>query len=223
VVQESGSGEKEPRDFARVDRLAQLGTLPHMSRDTGVSVREINDLFFAVGAMRPEIAALFGWTQGNVWLHERDRVYIAATKRVFPDLLAAIEELLANPLSVHMDQRSAHAAYVVITRATLRQHGMVTNNPNRLVDGVVKWIQVDDGAYLHLTHFSPVYQNQGLALSWQPETALLRPAPPARRLHRAARSQRHQPLPILRHIGAGAVPLIIRSLNEAGRTLTFLC
>jgi hypothetical protein len=110
VVKESGSGEKEPRDFARVDRLAQLGTLPHMSRGTGVSVREINDLFFAVGAMRPEIAALFGWTQGNVWLHERDRVYIAATKRVFPDLLAAIEELLANPLSVHMDQRSAHAA-----------------------------------------------------------------------------------------------------------------
>lgn len=146
--------------------MTQLGTLPRMPRGTGVFVTETNDLFFAVGAMRPEIAALFGWTDRNVWLHERDRAYIVATKRVFSDLFAAVEELLANPLSVHTDRRSAHAAYFVITRGALQQHGMVTNSPNRLVDGVVKWVRADDGAYLRLTHFSPVYQNQGLAQIW---------------------------------------------------------
>jgi hypothetical protein len=165
-MQQSGSRSGGSADAVRVDRLAQLGTLPHMPRGTNVSVRETSDLFVAVGAMRPAIAALFGWTQGNVWLHERDRAYIDATKRVFPDLLAAIEELLTNPLSVHMDRRSTYAAYFVITRAALQQHGMVTKSPNRLVDGVVEWIQVDGGAYLRLTHFSPVYQNQGLAQVW---------------------------------------------------------
>ncbi|MGI8857108.1 MAG: hypothetical protein ACR2JW_15275 [Thermomicrobiales bacterium] len=165
-MQQSDGSPKESTDVTHVDRLAQLGTLPRMPRGAGVFVRERNDLFFAVGTMRPEIAALFGWTQGNIWLHERDRAYITATKRVFPDLLAAIEELLANPLSIHRDRRSTHAAYFVITRASLQQHGMVTTSPNRLVDGVVKWIQTDDGAYLRLTHFSPVYQNQGLAQVW---------------------------------------------------------
>ncbi len=150
----------------RIGRLAYLGALAVVPRGTTVAVEETNDIFFSVGAMRSKIAEALGWMQSNVWLHERDRAYIMATKRVFPDLFTAIAELLANPLSMHGDRRSPHAAYFLITRGALQPFGMVTNNPNKLVDGVIKWIETPEGSYLRLTHFSPVYQNQGLAQLW---------------------------------------------------------
>ncbi len=150
----------------RIGRLAYLGALAVVPRGTTVAVEETNDIFFSVGAMRSKIAEALGWMQSNVWLHERDRAYIMATKRVFPDLFTPIAELLANPLSMHGDRRSPHAAYFLITRGALQPFGMVTNNPNKLVDGVIKWIETPEGSYLRLTHLSPVYQNQGLAQLW---------------------------------------------------------
>ncbi|HET7037320.1 MAG TPA: hypothetical protein VFI42_16665 [Thermomicrobiaceae bacterium] len=149
----------------RLQRLAELATLPGVPVGTRVYVVENDLVYRSAGTTRPEIAARLSWTQANVWMPD-DRIEAMREKRVFPDPVVTANLLLRDPDSVHLSDRGPNMIYFLARGAKLRMAGALTSSSTRYVDLVVELRVAGPDLWLRLFHLSPTGRNKGGRQVW---------------------------------------------------------
>jgi hypothetical protein len=158
------------RQFIQLGSEAELGTLLPLSAGVVAELPRTAAApwhYYSVGAIRPDIAARLGWTQGNVWLRQPERDNILKTKAAaFANIDEAMRYVVTGPDSVHELGGLSNAFYFVVSGAALRSAGILTSRSTHLIDAIIERRAVRGGAYLRLFHFSPRDRNMGGRQVW---------------------------------------------------------
>lgn len=123
--------------------------------------------FICVGRPRPEVRAILGWHQENIWLRQEEHDYILSKRAsLMASLTGAIQQVLDRPLSVHDNPRVPGTAYFFCDGDSLRDSGLLQSTRVPFVDLVVEERRVLGGSFLRVTHFSPTRRNRGGRQLW---------------------------------------------------------
>ena len=147
-----------------------LGTLPALA--PGAIVERVapgGDVwrYVCVGCATPEVRAILGWSQENVWLRQEELDYILSKRPgLLTSLPAATAFVLEHPLSVHETPRASGTTYFIVEGHGLLSAGLLQSSRTNLVDLVVETRYVFGGTYLRVTHFSPTRRNFGGRQLW---------------------------------------------------------
>jgi hypothetical protein len=166
---DSGSHPTDP-SVIRIREDSELGTLPALA--PGAIVERVapgGDIwrYISIGCATPQVQAILGWSQENVWLRQEELDYILSKRPgLLTSLPAAIAFVLERPISVHENPRSSGTTYFIAEGHDLRSAGLLQSSRTSLIDLVVETRHVFGGTYLRVTHFSPTRRNFGGRQVW---------------------------------------------------------
>lgn len=165
-MESQDSSGNRPEIAHRLKRLHELVTEPRVPVGTRVYVEEDEREYIGVGHTTQEIAARLGWTQGNIWLPEREFRRIAMRHPVLPDPISAAEAIVSDPLSVHDNPRKVDSIYFNINADEMRHRNLLASQSAPYVDTVIELRRAGASIWLRMFHLSPAHRNKGGIELW---------------------------------------------------------
>ncbi|HET7037318.1 MAG TPA: hypothetical protein VFI42_16655 [Thermomicrobiaceae bacterium] len=150
----------------RLQRLAELATLPGVPVGTRVRVAEDGYGYIGLGQTRPEIAARLGWTQANVWMPEHVERYVLRQHQEIRRPIEASAYLLGHPDAVSEDPQNPALIRFLIGASAIRSAGFIASRTMTFIDLLVELRRVDGEVLLRAFHLAPATQGRTGTARW---------------------------------------------------------